>query len=82
MIGILTQIEPGATTNYHGLLLSLEQRTSHGVTASANYTWSHCIGDYADLDSEGPNENETIQIPPTAVLIAGIATPIAARLSI
>ena len=63
LIGILTQIDPGATTNYHGLLLSLEQRTSHGVTASANYTWSHCIGDYADLDSEGPNENETYTNP-------------------
>jgi hypothetical protein len=63
LIGLLTQIDPGATTNYHGMLLSLEQRTSHGVTASVNYTWSHCIGDYADLDSEGPNETETYTNP-------------------
>ena len=63
LIGIVTQVDPGATANYHGLLLSLEQRTSHGVTGTANYTWSHCISDYADLDSEGPNENETYTNP-------------------
>jgi hypothetical protein len=31
------------------MVLSVERRAARGVTASANYTWSHCIGPYATL---------------------------------
>jgi hypothetical protein len=43
------QIDDGATASYEGLNLSAQKRLSRGVSASANYTWSHCISDvYAD----------------------------------
>ncbi len=63
LMGLVGQLDAGATANYHGMLLSLERRAARGVTVSTNYAWSHCIGDYADLNSEGPNEAETYTSP-------------------
>ncbi len=44
-IGFLTQYDDGATQAYNGLLLNTTWRPRNGVNISANYTWSHCIGD-------------------------------------
>ena len=44
----LTQRETGGTASYEGLLVSAQKRLSNGVSALANYTWSHCISDYWD----------------------------------
>ena len=38
-------IDDGGTASYQGLFLSAQKRLSRGVSASANYTWSHCISD-------------------------------------
>jgi hypothetical protein len=49
-IGVMTEYDDGATQLYHGLLLSAQRRATNGVTFNANYTWSHCWGDFADTN--------------------------------
>jgi hypothetical protein len=63
LIGLLGEIDAGATANYHAMLLSLQRQAGRGLTVSGNYTWSHCIGDYADLNSIGPDQAETYTDP-------------------
>src|SRR5215469_7773034 len=41
----MDQFDDGGTASYHALILGLEKRLSRGVSASTNYTWSHCMGD-------------------------------------
>jgi hypothetical protein len=45
-IGFVTQYDDGATSQYHGMLLNTTWRPNSRVNINANYTWSHCIGDY------------------------------------
>ena len=42
------QQDPGGTASYQGFYASVQKRLSHGVTALANYTYSHCISDVYD----------------------------------
>jgi hypothetical protein len=46
----IDQLDPGGTAEYEGLLLSAQHRLSRGVSALANYTWSHCISDVFEFD--------------------------------
>jgi len=52
-LGYVDQFESGGTISYNGLILSLQERLSHGVSLSANYTWSHCIGDITQASNVG-----------------------------
>jgi hypothetical protein len=52
-IGRFGIIVNGGTQNYHGMLLSVQRRMSQGTTFNANYTWSHCVGDYAGRSNSG-----------------------------
>jgi hypothetical protein len=63
LMAFVSDTDFGATQGYNGLLLSLERRAAKGVTVSGNYTWSHCIGDYADINSQGPAADETYTNP-------------------
>jgi hypothetical protein len=45
-IGLVTPYDDGATQNYHGFLFNTTWRPTSTVNVNANYTWSHCIGDY------------------------------------
>jgi hypothetical protein len=58
-MGTVSGLYSGATMNYEGLLLSAQKRLSRGTTLQANYTWSHCLGDAADIVSSGPDAGES-----------------------
>ena len=51
--GRLAQRENGGTQNYHGMIVSVNRRATDGVNFNANYTWSHCIGDYLGRSNSG-----------------------------
>jgi len=52
----MTELGDESTSNYNGLLLSLQRRRAKGVTVQGNYTWSHCI---ADPFAAGGNQTTT-----------------------
>jgi hypothetical protein len=45
--------DSGGTSSYNGLILAIQKRLSKGLSTSANYTWSHCIGDLTIGNSTG-----------------------------
>jgi hypothetical protein len=57
------KIVSGGTQNYHGLLLSVARRPTRGINFNANYTWSHCVGDYQSRLQQAPGADMTYQDP-------------------
>jgi hypothetical protein len=51
--GYVDSFDDGGTGSYNGLILEIKKRLSKGLSASANYTWSHCISDLSIGDSTG-----------------------------
>ena len=64
-IGRFGIIVNGGTQNYHGMLLSFQKRAENGITVTANYTLSHCIGDYMGRANSGygTSADQTYQDP-------------------
>ena len=61
--GPVAQYDDGGTQVYHGLLMSAQKRLSRGTTFGANWTWSHCVGPFADINGNGPPADETYTKP-------------------
>ena len=62
LIGYLDVFDPGGTQSYNGLVLSVQHRFSSGLTLNANYTWSHCIGDFY-VATQPQNPGTGYQVP-------------------
>ena len=62
LIGYMDTYDSGATSSYNGLILSLTKQLSRNVSANANYTWSHCIGNLNVGNSTG-NAGAGLVIP-------------------
>jgi len=56
-ISNLTAFDDGATSNYHGLILTTRWQATRQITINANYTWSHCLGN-ATIGGSIPNPNQ------------------------
>ncbi len=59
-VGNMDQWQPAGTQIYNGLLTSVQKRFSRGISASANWTWSHCIGVFQGYDSKS---DQTSTVP-------------------
>src|SRR5439155_19423911 len=59
----VSDTDAGGTQSYNGMLISVQRQAGHGISLNGNYTWSHCVGDYADVNSQGPAADETYTDP-------------------
>jgi hypothetical protein len=74
--GFLDAWDDGGTRSYNGLLLSSEKRFSRGFSFTANYTWSHCIGNPTNtLLNGGSSGGVGLYYMPTRAMERGDCSP-------
>jgi hypothetical protein len=56
--GAFSMVDTSATQDYHGLILTLQRRSTN-VALAGNYTLSRCRGDFADINAAGPDTTQT-----------------------
>jgi hypothetical protein len=62
LIGFLDYFTDHGTQKYNGLLLSIQRRSANGLSASANYTLSKCMG-HPTQGGTTPNVNSGYMLP-------------------
>jgi hypothetical protein len=64
-MGRAAVISNGGTQQYHGMLISVQSRANQRINFNANYTLSHCVGDYSARTNGGygTSVNQTYQDP-------------------
>ncbi|HMF78024.1 MAG TPA: carboxypeptidase regulatory-like domain-containing protein [Bryobacteraceae bacterium] len=61
------EMQSNGYSDYNGLQVSVQRRLSRGITAAANYTWSHAISDVQTYSQGGsfssaiPSQNATLE---------------------
>jgi Carboxypeptidase regulatory-like domain len=63
-VGNMDAWDASGYQNYQGGLFSVQKRFSQGVSMTANWTWSHCIGVFQGFNSK-PEETVTVPNNPT-----------------
>ncbi len=70
-VGTVTQYLSAGTSNYNGLIVSLQRRMAQGISFNLNYTWSHAFDDV----SNGGVANEPFGILDTDPSIGLLQNP-------
>ncbi len=55
--GAITEVISNINSNYHGMVAEIQNRSIHGVTFDANYTWSHALDDNQNAVSTTTTNN-------------------------
>jgi outer membrane receptor protein involved in Fe transport len=65
--GTVTQIQSGAVSNYNGLTVTFKKQFSRGLSAGANYTWSHNLDEVSNGGLFSYGDSLLGQINPTSL---------------
>jgi hypothetical protein len=61
--GFMSAWDDSGTRSYNGMVLTVNKRMSSGYSLTANYTWSHCIGNLSNTLLNGTPGNGVLSDP-------------------
>jgi Carboxypeptidase regulatory-like domain len=65
--GTVTEIQSGAVSSYNGMTVTFRKQFSHGLSAGANYTWSHNLDETSNGGLFTYGDSLLEQINPTSL---------------